>query len=52
MKNHSDNYNHYIKPLIEFGWLEMTDPANRTNPYQKYSTTKHGRILLHIISGV
>jgi len=50
LKNHPGNYNRYIKPLIETGWLEMTDPDNPTNPNQKYRTTERGKILMQIIS--
>ena len=31
-----------IKPLLETGWLEMTDPENPTNPQQKYRLTEKG----------
>ena len=49
LKNHPDNYNRYIKPLIEFGWLEMTE-SDMSSPNQKYRTTKPGKILLQLIS--
>ena len=50
LKKHSDTFKRYIKPIIEAGWLEMTDPGNPTNPNQKYHTTERGKILLQIIS--
>ncbi|MBN2433740.1 MAG: putative DNA binding domain-containing protein [Spirochaetes bacterium] len=31
-----------VKPLLESGWLEMTDPDNPTNPKQKYRLTAKG----------
>ncbi len=49
LKNHPDNYNRYIKPLIELGWLEMTE-SDMSSPNQKYRTTKPGKILLQLIS--
>ncbi len=49
LKNHPDNYNRYIKPLIEEGWLEMTE-SDLTSRNQKYRTTKSGKILLQLIS--
>ena len=50
LKNHSGNFNRYIKPLIENCWLEMTDPKSPTNPNQKYRTTERGKVLLEIIA--
>lgn len=49
LKYHSDNYNRYVKPLIELEWLEMTE-ADITSKNQKYRTTERGKILLQIIS--
>ena len=50
LKKHSDTFKRYIKPIIEAGWLEMTDPDNPTNPNQKYRTSHKGKILMQIIS--
>jgi len=49
LKYHTDNYNRYVKPLIELGWLEMTKP-DLTSKNQKYRTTERGKILMQIIS--
>jgi len=32
-----------INPLLDRGWLEMTDPDNPTNPNQKYRLTEAGK---------
>lgn len=38
LKNHFDNYNRYIKPLLESGLLEQTQPDSPSSPTQKYVT--------------
>ena len=50
MKTHSDNFNRYIKPLIDLGWLEMTNPENPKYRFQKYQTTNRGKILLQLMT--
>jgi len=39
--NNSKNYNKYLKPIIEFGWLNLTLPEKPTSKNQKYITAKH-----------
>lgn len=38
LKMHSDNYNRYIKPLLESGQLEQTRPSIPNSPLQRYVT--------------
>jgi ATP-dependent DNA helicase RecG len=35
-----------IQPLLQDGWLEMTDPASPRSPQQKYRLTAQGKTLL------
>ena len=35
-----------INPLVEEGWLEMTDPDSPRSPQQKYRLTEQGKALL------
>lgn len=35
-----------IQPLLQDGWLEMTDPASPRSPQQKYRLTEQGKALL------
>ena len=35
-----------IQPLLQDGWLEMTDPASPRSPQQKYRLTAQGKALL------
>ena len=39
----------YITPLIEEGFISMTDPENTTDPRQQYYLTDKGRLLLQKI---
>ncbi|MFA5297699.1 MAG: KTSC domain-containing protein [Lutibacter sp.] len=48
--NNSRNFDNYIKPLIEIGWLNQTTPDKPTSKNQKYHTTDLGKKLLLIIS--
>ncbi|SEO09161.1 Transcriptional regulator, contains XRE-family HTH domain [Mucilaginibacter gossypiicola] len=36
--------------LIDYGWLELTDPSNRNNPNQKYITSLSGKSILSLRS--
>jgi len=38
--------NAYLKPAIEKGWVEMTQPDSPKSPTQKYRLTANGRNLL------
>ncbi|MFA5816595.1 MAG: hypothetical protein WC865_13350 [Bacteroidales bacterium] len=44
--NKTDNFNRYIKPLIELGWLEWTVPEKPKSKRQKYRLTTKARQLL------
>jgi len=46
LTNKTDNFNRYIKPLIELGWLEWTIPEKPRSKRQKYKLTLKGRKLL------
>ena len=48
--NNSRNFDNYIKPLIEIGWLQKTIPNKPTSKNQKYYTTELGKKLLDFIS--
>jgi ATP-dependent DNA helicase RecG len=48
--NNSRNFDNYIKPLIEVGWLNLTLPHKPTSKNQKYYTTDLGKKLLTILS--
>jgi ATP-dependent DNA helicase RecG len=48
--NNSRNFNNYIKPLIEVGWLNLTLPNKPTSKNQQYYTTELGEILLTVLS--
>ncbi len=44
--NNSKNYNKFLKPIIELGWLNLTLPEKLTSKNQKYITAKHVRKLV------
>jgi len=48
--NNSRNFDNYIKPLIEIGWLNLTLPNKPTSKNQQYYTTELGKKLLDLIS--
>lgn len=48
--NNSRNFDNYIKPLLEIGWLKQTIPDKPRSKNQKYYTTDLGEKLLLIIS--
>ena len=37
---------HYLKPLLQIGWLEMTEPDSPNSPTQQYRATPAGRAAL------
>ncbi|WP_276503777.1 RNA-binding domain-containing protein [Terrimonas pollutisoli] len=46
LSNHAKNYQKYIVPLIEKGWLAYTSPDIPTSPNQQYITTEKGKQVL------
>ena len=48
--NNSRNFDNYIKPLLEIGWLKQTLPDKPSSKNQKYYTTEFGEKLLVMIS--
>ena len=44
--NNSKNYNKYIKPIIELGWINLTLPEKPTSKNQKYTTANYVRKLI------
>lgn len=48
--NNSRNFDNYIKPLIEIGWLNLTIPDKPTSKNQQYFTTELGKRLLTILA--
>ena len=44
--NQRKNYQRFIQPLINKGWLTMTIPDKPTSPKQQYLTTLKGRMVL------
>jgi len=50
--NNSRNFDNYIKPLLEMGWLQQTIPDKPRSKNQKYYTTELGKKLLAVISAV
>jgi len=46
------NYNTYVAPLIQMGWLEMTIPNKPSSPKQKYRTSLKGKIIMELMNYV
>lgn len=44
--NNTKNYNRHVKPLIELGWLELTQPDKPTSKNQKYKTSEVAKRLV------
>ncbi len=43
--NNVKNYDKYVAPLLQMGWITMTIPEKPTSPKQQYSTTLKGNIV-------
>ena len=50
LRNHSDNREKYLDPLVNLGWIEMTIPDKPTHKDQKYKLTIQGEILHKLIT--
>ncbi len=46
LENQTLNFNNNIKPLINYGFIEMTLPDKRKSGYQQYRLTEKGKKLL------
>jgi predicted HTH transcriptional regulator len=46
------NYNTYVAPLVQMGWLEMTIPNKPSSPKQKYRTALKGQLIFHFMNYV
>ncbi len=44
--NKTDNFNNHIKPLIDYGIIELTVPDKPNSRLQKYRLTEKGRKLI------
>ena len=47
--NNANNFENYIQPLVNKGWLTMTIPDKPTSPKQQYLTTLKGRMVLKFL---
>jgi ATP-dependent DNA helicase RecG len=52
LKNHIDNYNLYVSPLVTLDWLRMTIPDKPTSPNQQYAITLKGMIVRELLNVV
>ena len=50
LRNHSDNREKYLDPLVNLGWIKMTIPDKPTHKDQKYKRTIQGEILHKLIT--
>jgi ATP-dependent DNA helicase RecG len=51
LRNHSDNREKYLDPLVKLGWIALTIPEKPTHQNQKYKRTIQGEILHKLITG-
>ena len=51
LSNQTKNRQKYLDPLIEYGWVVMEFPENKTTPNQKYKITNSGGRLLNLLKG-
>jgi ATP-dependent DNA helicase RecG len=47
--NNAKNFETYIVPLVNMGWLSMTIPNKPTSPKQQYMITPKGQLILEIL---
>jgi ATP-dependent DNA helicase RecG len=48
--NNVKNYDTYMSPLIQMGWVAMTIPDKPTSPKQQYRTTLKGRVIKELLN--
>ncbi|MFM7457677.1 MAG: Fic family protein [bacterium] len=49
LANNAKNFETYIAPLVNMGWLSMTIPNKPTSPKQQYVITPKGQLILEIL---
>ncbi len=49
ISNQTKNRKKYLDPLVEFVWVTMEFPENKTTPNQRYKITDSGARLLKLI---
>ena len=49
LKNHSDNREKYLDPILALGWVEMEFPDKRTSPKQTYKISEIGERILRLL---
>ena len=47
--NNAKNFETYIVPLVNMGWLSMTIPNKPTSPKQQYMITPKGQLIIEIL---
>lgn len=47
LRNKTANFDRYLKPLLQIGWIEMMIPEKPTSSRQQYRLTEKGRRLLN-----
>ncbi|MDO8996505.1 MAG: putative DNA binding domain-containing protein [Sediminibacterium sp.] len=48
--NNVKNYDTYVAPLVQMGWVRMTIPDKPTSPKQQYRTTLKGIIISELLN--
>jgi ATP-dependent DNA helicase RecG len=48
--NNVKNYDSYMAPLVQMGWIVMTIPDKPTSPKQQYRTTLKGSIISQLLN--
>jgi len=48
--NNVKNYDTYVAPLVQMGWVQMTIPDKPTSPKQQYRTTLKGSIITELLN--
>jgi ATP-dependent DNA helicase RecG len=48
--NNVKNYDTYVAPLVQMGWVQMTKPDKPTSPKQQYRTALKGSIISELLN--